>query len=1433
MIDRLFSDISEENIDKADQQSFLVSLGWSRGSTWDELLQSKRVLIVSEAGAGKTYECRKQSECLRAGGKPAFFVELAALATEDLRSLLDVDEEALLDDWLASQSDVATFFLDSIDELKLTRGSFERALKRLAKCIGTQLNRAKIVITTRPVPFDEQLIRKLLPVPEIGSSESDEFTFAQIAMGEHQKQRNDKNKELYPEWRSVALMPLSDEQIIQFSQGRGVNDPGQLLNDLKRRNAQEFARRPQDLIELCADWREHKRIRTHHDQVVANVHVKLLPRDDRLEAAELSVDKAIEGAARLALAVLMTRRLTIRHSAASDITAEEAAIDPAIILSDWQPSERKALLERSLFGFASYGRVRFHHRSVAEYLAAERLMLLRRQGMSFRALKRLIFAETKDKIVVRPSKRSVAGWLALQEQRIFELLRDHEPAVLLDEGDPESLTQLQRNQALRAYAERYGSGSWRGLQVPTIQIHRFASEELADEIGEIWRNGVENPEVREVLIKLIEAGRLCSCADIVFNAAIDSKAGEGERISSLYALTALNDKRLHQIAEKIADADEFWPDRMARGAIPILFPGFMSVAQLCRALGWIRNDEEVVLGLCWQLPRIIATAPLDLNAFQELRKGLVQLVSCGLIWQKDSDNLTSDRRYLCRVLAATCERGLTISQDDRWLHASALALRLDRGDHNHDEPISSLRKCLANLDGDDRRRLFWIEDALVWSVHKINDPWKRFAEITIDSGASQLIPARDMKWVTNELGDKSRSVTERAVVLEVAIYLHSDRNTQKAKIENLRPFIADEPSLLQRLDDQLKPSKYDYKHIEWEKKQAERKEKEEQKRAGNRENWIHFWREVADQPEDAFSSEQSWNTALNLWHAMRRDGGSRRLSGWNRSFIQKHFNKETADRLRNTLMKLWRENCPSLSSEMPEYERNSILVRWQFGLSGIYAEAEDPDWATKLNDTEACLAARYALIELNGFPQWMESLVCAHPIVVDLILGSELSWELNQSLRSNGHSHLLQNVIHASDKIAKLLLPRLESWLHEENDLNANPEYEAGVVHRVQQVARAFLNHGGSEELEKLQIVALQKLEKPMKFSLRLVWLTILMRINPHAGVEQLENEIKTIEPSERSEAVTWFSHLFGGHQGDINLNSEGFTPRLLLRLVRLAYVHVRVEDDAYHEGSYSPDTRDEAEYARNHIVLALFNAKGEDALAAKLKMASDSLFAHFKDRIIAVAEENLAQEIDCDVLDEGQAVVLDRSGEAPASTNEAMFAILKDRLSDLDELLLRDDSPRENWAGISQERVMRREIARALSNTSNSLYKVAQESVTADEKETDIRLCSASAKYEAVIELKLGDDRSATDLRDTIESQLVRKYMAAGYRKAGALLVTLSKDRTWRHPDERGMVDADGLLALLNAEASRVEAALGSGIRIHVHLLDLRPRLPTEANSK
>ena len=1033
MIERTFQNIPEGSLNETDQHSFLDSLGWSKGATWADLLRSRRVLLISEAGTGKTYECREQAKHLWDKGEPSFFIELSSLASGDLRSLLVDEEETRLNAWLVSQSDVATFFLDSFDELRLSLGSFEIALKHLNKAIKNQLGRTRVVITTRPIPFDEKLVRHLLPIPPTPSTESNGEEFAKIAMGDHQTQQfEDKDDAIAPDWRTVALMPLSDEQIVEFARLQGVEDPVAMLDDLKQRNAQVFAQRPQDLIELCADWRDYKRIRTHRDQVAANVRVKLQPRDDGPEPAELSIDKATEGASRLALAMIVTRRMTIRHNAASDDNQDEVAFDPAKILTDWKPNERRALLERPLFGFASYGRVRFHHRSVVEYLAAERLKALCVRGMPFRALKRLLFAQTKDKTIVRPSMRPIAGWLALVEDKIFEILRDHEPDVLVNDGDPQTLSQSQRNQVLHAYVQRYSQGDWRGLSVPQIQVHRFASPKLADDLSQLWQKGIENPDVRQILLKLIAAGCIGNCADIAHDVACDVNASAVERILAVDAMVAIRDARLNDITADVASADSIWPENIARGVLLRLFPRNLTVDQLCQTLNWVKETKHSAGDLGWQLPRLIATAEIDPEYLEALRNGLVQLLSAGLSWQEEWPHVTCDRLHLSNALAATCVRGLERSNNDDWLDASVLALRLYRHEYSNSDAHNALHERLTNLSAVENAHLFWAEDSLVQSLHPIPDPWKRLAEVTLDDGPVELRAERDLRWIKTALGDQARSVDDRALLLEAAIRLSPTPEQWREHVSRLKPLVADRLDLIENIELRLKSAKRDKEQELWKKKQAKHKKQQDQQHAEDKASWMKFWHEVAEHPEGAFSPERSWNTAWNLWQAMSHEGEESRASGWDRRFIEKQFGKETADRLRSVLMKVWRKDHPTLPSERPEDQRGTFLHSWQLGLAALYAEAEDPSWTTKLSEEEAALAVRYAPIETNGLPTWIENLVDDHPGAVDAILGKELSWELEREPIAHGHSILLQDISYASETVVRLFLPLLREWLDKE-----------------------------------------------------------------------------------------------------------------------------------------------------------------------------------------------------------------------------------------------------------------------------------------------------------------------------------------------------------------------------------------------------------------
>ena len=490
---------------------------------------------------------------------------------------------------------------------------------------------------------------------------------------------------------------------------------------------------------------------------------------------------------------------------------------------------------------------------------------------------------------------------------------------------------------------------------------------------------------------------------------------------------------------------------------------------------------------------------------------------------------------------------------------------------SNDEAHKALQERLEKLPACENSRLFWADDSLVQSLHAIADPWKRWAEITLRNGPVKVRAEGDLGWVKEALGDTSRSKDDRAMLLQGAMRLPADPEKWRNHVSTLKPLVADQPDLIAAIDEHLKPPKQDEETERWEKEAAEQKKQQERKDEQNRASWVQFWREVAERPESAFSSEREFNTAWNLWEAMSHDGEDSRTSGWNRRFIEEQFDRETADRLRVTLMYIWRQDNPTLPSERPENERGTFLVRWQLGIAGIYAEAEDSSWATKLSEKEAKLAVRFSPIQLNGLPSWIENLVDVHPGAVDAILGKELSWELNRKPRANGHSMLLQNISYGPESVQKLFLPRLREWLDGKGDHVDDESDLLGVTKQVRQVIGVMLKHDEENTRAYVLAVARERLQSNLPEALVSFWLPTLMRVEPDLGVSELENRIRTVEPGGRSEAVKWFSALFGERHGGVNLKTPGFKPQLLLRLLRLAFRHVRPVDDTKHEGSYTP----------------------------------------------------------------------------------------------------------------------------------------------------------------------------------------------------------------------------------------------------------------------
>lgn len=468
-LSRRFRALTAAELEEPELLAYMNESNWTEAIGWPELLKHPRVLLLAEAGSGKTEEMREQARRLSNDSKPAFFIELESLDRASLWSILSPPERGVFEIWRAESEAIAWFFLDAVDELKIARGTLDRALRHFSNDIDGFLQRAHVVISCRPSDWrpasDMAMFKERLPLPPVQSPkalEPDQLFLA--ALRERRDNPNAPEKAMPGDNpHVVVLLPLSDRQIIQFAQHLGVADAPAFFAEIQRRDATNFARRPLDLTELIRSWRGSNKLGTRSELHDLNIMLKLRIDPDKPDSANLSEERACDGAERIALALALTKTRTIRSPEhALDNDRSEGVLDTEEILSDWTPQERRSLLRRALFDPATYGRVRFHHRSVQEYLAARRLRRLREAEMSAGELRRLLFADCYGVAVVIPTMRAIAAWLALWDDDVRRELMAREPETLLSMGDPEALPIAARAQLLRAYTRLSGAGGWRG-----------------------------------------------------------------------------------------------------------------------------------------------------------------------------------------------------------------------------------------------------------------------------------------------------------------------------------------------------------------------------------------------------------------------------------------------------------------------------------------------------------------------------------------------------------------------------------------------------------------------------------------------------------------------------------------------------------------------------------------------------------------------------------------------------------------------------------------------------------------------------------------------------------------------------------------------------------------------------------------------------------
>ena len=169
-LQRRFHELTDSELE--DTESLLLWSGSEFGPDigWSELLEYTRVILLAEAGSGKTVEMQHQANRLAGEGRFAFFIPMESLGKGQVTDALSPAEEKRFDQWKSDGRDPAWLFLDAVDELKLTDEKLDRALIQLSKAIDGCLDRARIIISCRPSDWRSDLdlntVQQRLPVPE-------------------------------------------------------------------------------------------------------------------------------------------------------------------------------------------------------------------------------------------------------------------------------------------------------------------------------------------------------------------------------------------------------------------------------------------------------------------------------------------------------------------------------------------------------------------------------------------------------------------------------------------------------------------------------------------------------------------------------------------------------------------------------------------------------------------------------------------------------------------------------------------------------------------------------------------------------------------------------------------------------------------------------------------------------------------------------------------------------------------------------------------------------------------------------------------------------------------------------------------------------------------------------------------------------------------
>lgn len=1395
---RTFSEHTDDTSD-TDDQDWGKFLDQRQGrKTWEDLHEKPLTVVLGEAGIGKTIEFKAEVGRLQAAGLPAFFIPLNQLSGADAWQLVLTGSETEFDTWAAGD-EIGYFFLDAVDEARLkSHSDFERALAVVQRALGSNLARVRIAISSRVTDWSILGVRSAVdarltkPIERAISAKAaaeapltspDSHTVAVPAVG------TAPSAEAFV----VGLDPLSNAEARRCAAAFGLQEKDQFWVAVADGDYEFMATRPLDLRWMVVLWNQSRSLGTYLELIEANISNRLREFNESYEAAGevLSVDQLRAGAIELAAAAEFGGYAFFTlDPGVAPLVGEHA---PNAILTGWEPTAVRRLMATAVFDEASYGRVKFHHRSIREYLAAQWVGKQLALGVPLQRLQGLYAGRPFGESVLIPARRASLSWLAAINVATREWVVRDFPEILLYEGDPQAWDRISADKAFANYIDETKRGLQLGWFTSASECMRLGRALGAGKVAAALADSSLPPQVRSMCFQIARHAKLVECSSIAFTIYRNVATPDRERLLALDVLEFVGTADQRQAVLVDLRSGLLATNELIAHALPVTDWKYLTEAELSVIFDSTHGEAKYGSGPMVQVVKDELLSAADLPSALLLLGAVMASLprpTPGKRFARFPESNQPDRAWLLYSLPDCYECVLDLMPQMLSSYptvcieaAERIEAQRDSGFTDRDEHIR-LHKAIAQ-----HTELRW---SVALAIAQSEDIRASVNRLTWGANCIVSFDSTDLPELNRRANELARPADERDVWFAVAVAIAFSRKRSHERANALRALgLGDAGSTRSTL--------VESEYAEWRKSaklQREWKIPERERKAADAQAIEDFKAKLLANLEHIRDGTHAGSLQSLLQYSFSRSG-QHDYSDVDFDVIATGLSPEIAAAFEEGLKAYW----PTVTPPDPSAYTNG-QVPWValIALAGLGRSLRAVSSISGLSATDVAKAAQLAVWALNGLPPWFERLARSNPTSVEAALTPWIVAEAQAPLPGNGVRGALEMALRCASDVRRGLLAQLV------------PMAASGRISRreaLKEVVNA-LREDGLLSPVTVSTLCQSQLTASIGSNCRLdemTWLRIWMEEDASAAWSWFLRHVQGMTIDVKAE-VSAFAEVIGELKWlKSPLSREAADVLLGIHALLRAYPpSASIPEDAGDSHFFGPPSKRLRETISN-VFLGARGQIGHDALVTLLATLTDPTERNWVTGRVA---EHAA-------LDAAQAA--NRHAEELKAIGSPFLSAPQTEAQLYEQVMARLEEVRKNleegpfservlFTAKTPEKHLQLWLAAKFRETQNIRFTVHREEEVDDDKKTDIQLSALT--FNVCVEIKpVEADRgySANSLTDTLRTQLVGQYLKGYNSSRGILILMQLDDKAWDIPGGSRGQPFPALVSYLEAQAESIKS--------------------------